>query len=300
MSLLILAPEDIDPALAQQLARVANACAQVENVPVPCFAALTLTDDKGIRAINAQRRGINQATDVLSFPSVAYASGMTARAARKQLERNWDTDEHAAFLGDIVISVERAQAQAESYGHPYAREVCYLLAHGMMHVMGYDHMRKEDKTIMRNMEEAALNKAQAADSITDGELLALAREAMQQSYSPYSHFKVGACILSADGRTYQGSNIENAAYGVTNCAERTAIFTAVHDGARAFTAIAIAAEKAAPWPCGACRQVLSEFAPDIRVLVTWGDGHTDASTLTDLLPQSFSPKSGVADLLGKE
>ncbi|NLB37775.1 MAG: cytidine deaminase [Clostridiales bacterium] len=300
MSLVIAEPGAVDPALFEQLMRTAQACLELEGVPVPCFAALTLTDNADIQAINKERRGIDRATDVLSFPAVAYANGQTARDARQKLLRGWDADEHAAFLGDIVISTEKACEQAHAYGHPYAREVCYLLAHGMLHVMGYDHVKKEDQETMRKMEEAALSGAQVATSVPDGELLALARQAMQRSYSPYSHFKVGACLLSQDGRTYVGSNIENAAYGATNCAERTAVFTAVHDGAREFAAIAIAAEKAAPWPCGVCRQVLSEFCADLRVLVTWGDGEAAESTLAQLLPHSFSPASGVANLLGKE
>ena len=145
------------------------------------------------------------------------------------------------------------------------------------------------------MEEKALQLAgvsreENASMPTDEQLLSLARQAMQRSYSPYSHFKVGACLLSADGRLFQGCNIENASFGLTNCAERTALFKAVSEGATEFTTIAIASEKAAPWPCGACRQALNEFAPQIRVLVTWGDNLTAESTLPQLLPYGFGPK----------
>lgn len=121
-------------------------------------------------------------------------------------------------------------------------------------------------------------------------LLALAREAMKRSYSPYSNFSVGAALLCADGRVYQGCNIENAAFSMTNCAERTAVFKAVSEGAMEFTAIAIAAGKSAPWPCGACRQVLNEFAPDIRVLITWDGCEKDEMNLRQLLPGGFGPK----------
>lgn len=124
----------------------------------------------------------------------------------------------------------------------------------------------------------------------DEQLLALAREAMLRSYSPYSHFKVGACLLTEDGRIFQGCNVENASFGLTNCAERTAIFKAVSEGAKEFTTIAIAAEKAAPWPCGACRQVLNEFAPGIRVLVTWNGDQVAEASLSQLLPHGFGPK----------
>ena len=146
------------------------------------------------------------------------------------------------------------------------------------------------------MEENALTLAGVAREpaaramIADETLLALAREAMQRSYSPYSHFRVGACVLSEDGRVYTGCNVENASFGLTNCAERTAVFKAVSDGVKAFSAIAIAAEGAAPWPCGACRQVLNEFAPGLRVLITWGAGHVEQATLPELLPHGFGPK----------
>jgi len=125
---------------------------------------------------------------------------------------------------------------------------------------------------------------------SDEQLLAMAREAMLRSYSPYSHFKVGACLLCNDGRIFQGCNVENASFGLTNCAERTAIFKAVSEGAKDFAAIAIAAEKAAPWPCGACRQVLNEFAPNIRVLITWNGDQVAEASLSQLLPHSFGPK----------
>ena len=148
-------------------------------------------------------------------------------------------------------------------------------------------MQEKDKEVMRSMEEKALNKA-GISRIDDELLISKAKEAMQFSYSPYSHFKVGACLLAADGRMFTGCNIENASYGLTNCAERTAVFKAVSEGAREFTVIAIAAEKALAWPCGICRQALNEFAPGIRVLVTWGD-HVEEAPLSALLPHGFGP-----------
>ena len=127
--------------------------------------------------------------------------------------------------------------------------------------------------------------------MTDERLLEMAREAMKRSYSPYSHYPVGAALLSANGQVFTGCNIENAAFGLTNCGERTAIFKAVSEGVRNFTTIAIAATNSAPWPCGACRQVLNEFAPGIRVIVTWGDGKVDEAPLSKLLPYGFGPES---------
>ena len=125
--------------------------------------------------------------------------------------------------------------------------------------------------------------------MTPEKLVSMALDAMQHAYAPYSGYKVGAALLCKDGSVVCGANIENAAYGPSNCAERTAMFKAVSEGAREFTAIAIASRDAAPWPCGACRQVLNEFAPNIRVLVTW-QGGTESATLPELLPHGFGPQ----------
>ena len=148
------------------------------------------------------------------------------------------------------------------------------------------------------MEEKALEKA-GITRVSDDELIAKAKEAMQYSYSPYSKYKVGACLLSSDGRMFTGCNIENASYGDTLCAERTALFKAVSEGARSFSVIAIAAEKSMPWPCGLCRQALNEFSPDLRVIVACGD-ERDESSLPELLPHSFGPSTGTSEYLGKD
>ena len=125
----------------------------------------------------------------------------------------------------------------------------------------------------------------------DEELLRRAREALKNAYAPYSRYRVGACILAADGRMFCGCNVENASYGLTICAERGAVMAAVASGAREFTRIAIVSEGSLPWPCGACRQVLREFATDIEVLVQDSEGNTHRATLSELLPMSFGPES---------
>ncbi len=283
-------PLDTEP-----LALTADCCAVTEGLPCSCAVHLLFTDDAHIRAVNATQRNVDAATDVLSFPTVSYAPGHTARTSRRALRREYDTELNACFLGDILISLEHAAMQAKQYGHSLKRELCYLLAHGLFHLCGYDHTQPDEQKEMRAMEEKALELAgitrddQSLGTPTDDQLLALAREAMARSYSPYSHFKVGACLLCADGRVFTGSNVENASFGLTNCAERTAVFRAVSEGAKEFTAIAIAAEHAAPWPCGACRQVLNEFAPDLRVLITWENGLVAEATLAQLLPHGFGP-----------
>ena len=119
-------------------------------------------------------------------------------------------------------------------------------------------------------------------------MLRMANEARDRAYAPYSNFRVGACLKGATGAYYLGCNIENAAYSVANCAERTAMFKAVSEGAREFTAIAIASRDAAPWPCGACRQFLAEFAPDMEVLSAMGGGRYVSNRLSELMPYTFN------------
>ena len=122
------------------------------------------------------------------------------------------------------------------------------------------------------------------------ELKAKAVAMLDMAYVPYSHFPVGAALECEDGAVFTGCNIENSSYGLTNCAERTAAFKAVSEGHRRFKRIVIAGRSDDYcYPCGACRQVLNEFAPNIRVLVTW-QGGTESATLPELLPHGFGPQ----------
>jgi cytidine deaminase len=121
------------------------------------------------------------------------------------------------------------------------------------------------------------------------QLIQSALHARKWSYSPYSHYAVGAALLSASGKVYDGVNVENAVYPVTICAERVAVFKAVSEGEREFEAIAIATENGG-MPCGSCRQVLIEFGPQIWVIVVDKDGKVNSECpVSDLLPGYFSP-----------
>jgi len=128
----------------------------------------------------------------------------------------------------------------------------------------------------------------ALDPETARTLLARAREARGQAYAPYSHFPVGAALLARDGRVFTGVNVENAAYGLGMCAERVAIGRAVAEGAREYAAIAVVGpEDDQPCsPCGACRQVMHEFARDM-VLITPDNGGWRSWLVDDLLPGAF-------------
>ncbi len=119
-----------------------------------------------------------------------------------------------------------------------------------------------------------------------------AREASRRSYSPYSRFPVGAAVLTAGGTVVSGCNVENASYGLTICAERNAVFQAVALGETRLIAVAIYTPTSAPTaPCGACRQVLNEFGPDLLVLSLCDGPETIRTTLSSLLPQAFGPQN---------
>jgi cytidine deaminase len=127
--------------------------------------------------------------------------------------------------------------------------------------------------------------------MTDKELVTLAMEARQRAYAPYSNFPVGAALLGRSGRVFTGCNVENASYPLTTCAERTAVTKAVSEGEAGFEAIAVVTVTGAT-PCGACRQILREFAGpegDLRVIVADLDGNSRTFTIDELLPAGFTP-----------
>lgn len=122
------------------------------------------------------------------------------------------------------------------------------------------------------------------------ELIKEAKIAREKAYAPYSKFKVGAALLTADGKVYHGCNIENASFGLTNCAERTAIFKALSEGEKNFSLLAVVADTEGPIsPCGACRQVILEHCPkDMKIVLTNLKGDILTMFVKDLLPYAFS------------
>jgi cytidine deaminase len=124
--------------------------------------------------------------------------------------------------------------------------------------------------------------------MNDQELVKLANEAREKAYAPYSGFKVGAALLCVDGTVFTGVNIENAAFGPSVCAERTAFFKAISEGHRDFVKIAVTCDRDHCQPCGTCRQVMIEHAPDLEVLMASVDGSFKRTTIRELLPEAFA------------
>jgi cytidine deaminase len=132
--------------------------------------------------------------------------------------------------------------------------------------------------------------ADALDAAAAARLIAAATAAREWAYAPYSRFAVGAAVL-AGGRIYTGANVENASYGLSNCAERSAVFAAASAGQRRIDAVAVYTDTPSPTPpCGACRQVLNELGPHATVLAATAGGAVSVRHLSDLLPDSFGPQ----------
>jgi cytidine deaminase len=130
-----------------------------------------------------------------------------------------------------------------------------------------------------------------SEKTSDRALVDQAAKAREKAYAPYSGFLVGAALLGRSGRVYTGCNVENAAYPLTTCAERTAVTKAVSEGERSFEALAVVTETGAT-PCGACRQILREFGGpngELRVLVADTQGNVRPFTIAQLLPEAFTP-----------
>lgn len=280
----------VDKTLFSLVANTAEMLEKMEGLSIN----LIICDNETIRKYNYEYRGIDAATDVLSFPTIDFQGKTISECSKNILLNNYDVESRTYFIGDSIISFERAEQQAKEYGHSLKRELAFLLCHSILHLFGYDHIEREGAIIMENKQEKILNKIKILrnqeGTVSDKTLVELAIKSMEMSYSPYSKFPVGACLLGKDGSLFTGCNVENAAYGSTICAERTAVLKAVSEGVREFDAIAIAGTGIKPYPCGACRQFLNEFSPDIRILVTDEKGNYDETSLSILLPHGFGPK----------
>ena len=142
---------EIEENYVKLLEQTAIACLKAENITMGCEINILISDDASIRKINHEFRAIDLPTDVLSFPLVDMQNGRILSA-----EGDYDLDEGLLLLGDIVISVETAGAQAMQYGHSLERELAFLASHGMFHLLGYDHLNKDEESVMLSKQETVL------------------------------------------------------------------------------------------------------------------------------------------------
>jgi len=136
---------------------VTDACFRAEGIG-EALISVRIVDDGEIQRLNRVTRGVDRPTDVLSYPTVGYRGGKTAKDSPGLVRREYDPSAGMAYLGDCVISLPRARAQAEEYGHATERELGYLMAHAAFHLMGYDHENDEDRARMRGMEKRVMRE----------------------------------------------------------------------------------------------------------------------------------------------
>jgi len=142
----------IEDSCVKLLEKTAIACLNAENFTIGCEINILISDDASVRKINREFRNIDLPTDVLSFPMADMENGRLLSA-----DGDYDLDEGLLLLGDIVISIETASTQAQQYEHSLERELAFLTSHGMFHLLGYDHMKKDEESVMLSKQEAVLN-----------------------------------------------------------------------------------------------------------------------------------------------
>ena len=288
-----------------------QAVAKLHKLPAKTEVSVSLVNDEVIHVLNKDYRGIDRPTDVLSF---------ALDEAEEPVEIGGP---EVHLLGDIIISAETALRQGEEYRHGFNRELVYLGVHSLLHLLGYDHMNRKDKAVMREEEEKALQmihlsqadldektakgdadhfavtvvekgKTMSHNDVkrTDKTIKKLFKKALktrENAYAPFSEFKVGAAVITKDEEVFTGCNIENSSFGLTVCAERVAIFNAAAAGVRPgdIKMLLVAADtEEVTSPCGACRQVMAEFEiPAVVMANVHGDMRV--VKLEDLLPFGF-------------
>lgn len=150
---------EVTDTLEDTAKKIIDYALKAEEVDVKYEISLTFVDNESIREINRENRDIDKATDVLSFPMLDYPKGKVYKEVYKDYEfMPQDLDGENLVLGDIVLSLEKAEEQSKEYGHSFLRESCYLIIHSILHLLGYDHMQEDEKNIMRQREEDILKQ----------------------------------------------------------------------------------------------------------------------------------------------
>lgn len=245
--------------------------------------SLSLIDEEEMHELNLQYRNIDRPTDVLTF---AYR------------EADFNPEDPVIDLGSILIAPSYAKRQAKEYHHPYERELAFLFIHGLLHIFGYDHHtdNPKDAEVMFALQNEILNSLPIDFYTNKKKLKELLLEAQSGSYSPYSHFKVGAVVVTKDGKYHKGFNIENSAYTVSVCAERVALFSCYAKGYHKEDIVSlgcITQSEEIGTPCGVCRQAMSELMnPNCKVYIYNKDESKElVSSVEELLPYAFTKEN---------
>ncbi len=241
--------------------------------------SLTLVSQEEIQKLNLQYRDTDKPTDVLTF---AFEEADVIQ-----------NDEYID-LGNIILCPEVAKKQASNFHHPVNRELSFLFIHGLLHAFGYEHHRSnEEAEKMFSLQNQILNTMPYDFYTNMGKVKKLLIKAQSMSVSPYSKFRVGAVILTRDGKYHTGFNIENSAYGDSMCAERVTIFSCYAKGYKKddILSLSLITDSAnVGTPCGSCRQVMSELlclSTPVHIFNRDFTKHMD-TTVSDLLPFNFT------------
>ncbi len=248
--------------------------------------SLSFVKDEEMKDLNRKYRGIDSSTDILSFP-------LWEEEGEFAPPEGWDP----IPLGDLIISPEKVAENAADAGINFENELVTVLSHGLLHLIGFDHSDPEEERLMwaeqdKMTEDFFSGKREGGRALSDicfdaENLLSEAANALSNAYAPYSSFRVGAAILFRDGSVITGCNVENVSLGLSICAERNAMTTAVALGKLDPIAIAVSgADGVSCPPCGACRQFLSEFNDEMSVVFE-KEGKTLVYSLDELLPVRF-------------
>ena len=240
--------------------------------------SLSIVNNDEMQTLNKTYRGVDKSTDVLTFP----------------YDCNENEAEPFIDLGSIILCLEQCIDEAKEYNFPVDKELAYLFIHGILHSFGYDHHKsQEDEKIMFDLQEKLINTL-PYDFYTDVKVLKKnLKSAQSNAYVPYSKFKVGACVVTKDGKYHTGFNIENSAYSVCCCAERVALFRTYAEGYHKEDIVAlgcITSSKNIGTPCGVCRQAMSELMNlNCTVYIYNVDMDKELiTTVSDLLPYCFT------------
>ncbi len=241
--------------------------------------SLTLVSMDEIQKLNKKYRDTDKPTDVLTF---AFEEADVIQ-----------NDEYID-LGNIILCPEVAKTQASNFHHPVTRELAFLFIHGLLHAFGYEHHRsKEEAEEMFSLQNQILNTMPYDFYTNIGKVKKLLAKAQAMSISPYSKFRVGAVILTRDGKYHTGFNIENSAYGDSMCAERVTMFSVYAKGYKKEDILSLSLitdSSNVGTPCGSCRQVMSELLSSwtpVHIFNKDFSKHMDTS-VSQLLPYNFT------------
>lgn len=254
----------------RKIRKIVNLVLKEEGKDFPGCLSIAVVDKEEIRSLKKRFFHQDAYTDVISF-----FYGLS------------DEDD---IWGEIIICPAVIKEEAHSRGEREEQALSIVLIHGLLHLLGYEDEDSEKAKVMEERQETLYQLGEEEEERE--KLIQKAKEVRAHAYAPYSNFPVGAALLGYNGEIYTGCNVENVSFGLTICAERGAVVKALSRGVREFKKIAIVADPSSYcFPCGACRQVLYEFAPHLEIIAAKSDKDYEVVSLHSLLPQAFSLKN---------